>query len=106
MEGYVTSVSGHVASNDDMLKQLGSESLVSDFSSKGPVVEVRCALKRDPETVSGYKWSSIRGNEIELDSGTTVTAQIITEEKSPLDLFIPYLREKFDMEIEEAEHHE
>lgn len=106
MEGYVTYVSGHVASNDDMLKQLGSESLVTDFSAKGPVVEVRCALKRDSNTVSGYKWSSERGKDIALDSGTTVTAQIITEEKSPLDLFIPYLRERFDMEIEEAGQHE
>ena len=103
MEGVVTKISGHVASNDDMLKQLGSESLVTDFSSKGPVVEVRCALKKDPDTASGYAWSSDRGKDIALESGTTVTAQIITEEKSPLDLFIPYLREKFDMEIEEAE---
>ena len=103
MEGTVTSVSSHVASNEDMNKQLGSESLVSDFSEKGPVVEVRCVLTKDPETVSGYKWSSERGNKIALDSGTTVTAKIITEEKSPIDLLIPYLRNKFDMEIEEAE---
>lgn len=103
MEGTVTSTSSHVESNDEMEKQLGSESLVTDFSSKGPVVEVRCSLTRDPETASGYKWSSDRGNNIALDSGTTVTAKIITEEKSPIDLLIPYLRNKFDMEIEEAE---
>ena len=103
LEGYVTQVSGHVASNDDMLKQLGSESLMSDFSEHGSVVEVRCALKKDPSTASGFHWSSERGKDIALDSGTTVTAKIITEKKRPIDLFIPYMREKFDMEIDEAE---
>lgn len=103
IDGIVTTVSGHVASNDDMLNQLGSESLVKDFSDKGPVVEVRCSLKKDPDTVSGYHWSSEHGSKIELDSGTTVTAEIITEEKSPVHLLIPYLREEFEMEPEKAE---
>ncbi|MBR4454967.1 MAG: NHLP bacteriocin system secretion protein [Solobacterium sp.] len=98
IEGVVTELSSHVASEDGMLKQLGSESLVTDFSKNGPVVEVRCSLAEDENTVSGYRWSSNRGDAIALESGTMIFAKIITENKSPIDLFIPYMREKLSME--------
>ncbi len=103
IEGVVTELSSHVASEDGMLKQLGSESLVADFSKNGPVVEVRCSLAEDENTVSGYRWSSNRGVAIELESGTMISAKIITESKSPIDLFIPYMREKLSMETDGTE---
>ncbi len=92
----VSSISGHVASEDDMLKQLGSESLVKQFESEGPVVEIRCHLLEDPKTKSGFAWSSHRGSEISLNDGTIFTVTIVTEEKKPIDLLIPYLKDKLE----------
>lgn len=92
----VSSISTHVASEDDMIKQLGSESLVKQFESEGPVVEIRCHLLEDPKTKSGYAWSSHRGSEISLNDGTIFTVTIVTEEKKPVDLLIPYIKDKLE----------
>lgn len=100
--GKVQSVSDHVATNTEMHGQLGSESLVEAFSKEGPVVEVICELQRDTNTKSGYHWSSEKGNIIELSQGTMLDATIITEEKKPIDLLIPYIKGKmnFDEDVE------
>ena len=103
MIGTVTEISSHVESEEDMKIQLGSDSLVADFSKKGPVVEVRCSLEKDTSTVSGFKWSSNRGKTVPLESGTVISAKVITENKRPIDLFIPYLREKVNFEIDTEE---
>ena len=97
----VSSIGTHVASHDDMWMQLGPESLVSMFEKDGPVVEVRCKLLEDPTTKSGYAWSSNRGSEIKLNDGTVFAVTIVTEQKRPVDLLIPYLKDKMDFEVEE-----
>lgn len=98
--GTVQSVSDHVATTNEMREQLGSESLVESFSKEGPTVEVICELQKDPETVSGYHWSSNKGSDIELSQGTMVDATIITEEKKPIDLLIPFIKHKLDFDEE------
>ena len=102
--GTVQSVSDHVATTTELQAQLGSESLVETFSKEGPTVEVICELQKDENTKSGYHWSSNKGNNIELSQGTMVDATIITEEKRPIDLLIPFIKHKldFDQETEEA----
>lgn len=104
--GEITSIEPHVESREEMEKQLGSDSLVTDFSKKGSVVKVRCKLERDAGTRSGYKWSSKRGTSIPLESDTIVSMTVITESKSPIDLLIPYLRDKMNFEIDEDNNEE
>ena len=96
--GTVGSISDHVATTTEMMSKLGNDSLVENFSKSGPVVEVVCELQKDPETASGYHWSSKKGNSIQLSQGTMVDATIITEEKRPIDLLIPYIKHKLDFE--------
>lgn len=99
----VRSIDTHVASTDDMIMQLGSESLVKQFESDGPVVEVRCTLTEDPTTKSGYAWSSKRGSRIKLNDGTVFTVTIVTEQKRPVDLLIPYIKDKMDFNVTESD---
>ena len=98
IEGYVSQVQNHVASNHDMLQQLGEESLVNQFMANGAVQEMRIVLEKDPNTQSGYKWSSNKGADVELSAGTMVTVTIITEDKRPIDVLIPYLKSKLNFE--------
>ncbi|MDO4188732.1 MAG: NHLP bacteriocin system secretion protein [Lachnospiraceae bacterium] len=98
--GKVKSVSDHVATTTEMHAQLGNDSLVENFSKEGPVVEVVCELQKDSNTVSGYHWSTDKGRDIDLSQGTMVNATIITEEKRPIDLLIPYIRHKLDFDSE------
>ena len=54
-------------------------------------------------TASGYTWSTKRGKDIKLSTGTLVSATIITENKKPIELLIPYLKNKLDFVEEEDE---
>ncbi len=103
IEGKISSVSDHAADMTNMVEQLGSQSLADDFRKAGTVVEVRCTLARDNATASGYSWSTDKGDKVTLDSGTLVTATVVTEYKRPIDLFIPYIKEKLDFDIDEDE---
>ncbi|MBQ9360914.1 MAG: HlyD family efflux transporter periplasmic adaptor subunit [Lachnospiraceae bacterium] len=103
IEGKISSVSDHAADMTNMVEQLGSQSLADDFRKAGTVVEVRCTLARDNTTASGYSWSTDKGDKVTLDSGTLVTATVVTEYKRPIDLFIPYIKEKLDFDIDEDE---
>lgn len=103
IEAVIETIEGHVASEEDLKEQIASDSVVNDFLKEGSVVEVRCRMIKDPESESGYKWSSKKGRDIELATGTVISATIITEEKRPIDLLIPYLKNKLDFEEEEDE---
>ena len=103
IEGTVASVATHVASAEDLQMQIASEEVVKRFESEGPVVEVRCKMKKDPDSVNGYDWSTKKGQEIELSTGTVISVTIITEEKKPIDLLIPYIKNKLDFREDEDE---
>ena len=98
MEGEVVKVSSTVVSAEDMQNQLGDPTLVQVFQQSGPVVRVNCRLEEDSSTASGYKWSSKKGAEVTLEEGTVINADIVTEEKAPISMLIPYLREKFSVD--------
>jgi len=75
-----------------MLRVLGSEELVDALAAEGAVIEVRVQLRRDPQTVSGYAWSSGRGPALQLHSGTFCTGRIELRVQRPLSLLLPQLR--------------
>lgn len=103
MEGEVTDVSDTVISAQDMSNQLGSQALAEAFLQRGPVIGVECSLEKDESTASGYKWSSKKGAEISIDEGTIMQADIVTEEKAPITMLIPYLKEKLTIKQEQED---
>ena len=95
MEGTVTSVSDEPATALDMGTQLGDDSLVQMFQQSGPVLAVSCRLELDDSTESGYKWSNRKGRkEAVIHQGTLVSADVIIDEKAPITMVIPYIKEK------------
>lgn len=92
MEAVVTDVEEYVTSKEEMLNLLGNELLADSFLEDGAVVSVTCQLKSDPGTESGYYWSADKGSEVTLTRGTLVSADIITDEKAPISLLIPFLK--------------
>ena len=97
MEGTVVSVSEYVVSSEEMMNQLGNSGLVQTFQQGGPVMKIVCDLRTDPNTVSGYFWSSKKGKDVEVESGTLISAEIVTEEKAPISMLIPLLKEKLSV---------
>ncbi|MGF1488291.1 MAG: NHLP bacteriocin system secretion protein [Prochloraceae cyanobacterium] len=75
-----------IAGNPELVEQL--------VSSNGSVIEVKAILKRDPETSSGYKWSSSKGPaRLGISSGTTISARVTISEVAPITLVLPILKE-------------
>jgi HlyD family secretion protein len=93
MEATVRDVEENVATAGEMKDVLGADSLVNSFSSSGPVIAVTCEIKKDASTLSGYYWSSPKGSDIVLTEDTIVTADIITDERAPITMLMPFLKE-------------
>ena len=89
MLGWVTSVGEFPESQQSMSRVLENDELVQRFSQNGAPIEVRVDLIPDARTVSGYKWSSSVGPDIEIRSGTLATATIIVEERVPIRMIFP-----------------
>ena len=90
--GTVTSVSAFPVTKEGITSLVGNEEMVKRLMAQGPQIEVLAALAADPETVSGYKWSSSRGPEIVISSGTTASGRVAVEQRAPLTYVVPSLR--------------
>lgn len=101
MEATVLTVDDYVTSTAQMKAMLGDDLLVNSFTQEGPVIAVTCELRTDETTASGYFWSSKKGTDISIAEGTLVTADIVTEEKAPIQMVIPLLKEFFSMKENE-----
>jgi HlyD family secretion protein len=76
-----------------MIRLLGNEALVTKLMAQGPPIQVNVALRRDPATPTGYRWSSSRGPSLRISSGTLASGDVVVHEDRPLALVIPTLRE-------------
>ncbi|MDO4731000.1 MAG: NHLP bacteriocin system secretion protein [Clostridia bacterium] len=100
MQAEVISVDDYVSTAASIRSMLGDDTLVQAFTQNGPVVGVICRLRVDETTASGYWWSNKKGAELMVPEGTLVTADIITDEKAPITMLIPYLKDKLSMSVE------
>lgn len=91
--GEVVTVSDFPATPDGMRAVLQNDNLVRQFSQRGAPYRVVIRLARDPNTVSGYEWTSDKGGDLSLSSGTISTADITVRSQKPITMVIPLLRE-------------
>lgn len=94
MLGEVTRVAEFPSTARGMQRLLANEELVSDLLEEGPPIQVDVALLRDPSTPSGYRWSSSRGPDAEISSGTLASGSVIVREDRPIALALPQLRDR------------
>jgi HlyD family secretion protein len=97
--GRVGRIASDPASTADMSEKLKNDSLVKEFTSAGPVFEVRICLETDatPGRPTPFKWSSSQGPPTRTQAGTVCTASIVVAELKPYTLVIPALRRKFGL---------
>ncbi len=87
--GRVESVSDFPATYAGMLRVLGSEELIQALGVNGAPIEVRITLLPDEGSPSGYRWSSSRGPDFALSSGTLAGATITIDSQRPINLVLP-----------------
>jgi HlyD family secretion protein len=91
--GKVTWVAEFPSTSRGMIRLLGNEALVTKLMEQGPPIQVNVALARDPATPTGYRWSSSRGPNLKISSGTLASGDIVVQEDRPIRLIIPKVRE-------------
>jgi HlyD family secretion protein len=95
VQGVVRSVSAFPASAKGMQRLLQHEGLVTTLSASGTPFEVLVTLSPDPTTASGYRWTSGRGPDLQLMSGTLATALVTERTRRPIELVLPFVRSLF-----------
>jgi HlyD family secretion protein len=93
MEGEVTWVADYPSTSRGILRLLANESLVERLMGEGPPIQVNVALRPDPATPTGFAWTSSRGPELEISSGTLAAGQMIVRRDRPIQWLVPAARE-------------
>lgn len=91
--GRVGYVSEFPATPDGMMRVLSNSTLVQGLSAAGAPFAAYIELDVDPASVSGYRWSSSRGRDIAVNSGTLCMVTITVRERRPVELVLPILRQ-------------
>jgi HlyD family secretion protein len=91
--GTVTAVSPFAVTKEGLASLVGNEEVVKRLLAQGPQIEVLAVLSEDPDTVSGYQWSSSRGPDVVISSGTTTSGRVAVEQRAPITYVVPSLRE-------------
>jgi HlyD family secretion protein len=92
MMGSGASISPLPVTRTEMLNDIGDETLVNQLSADGAPIAVRVRFDTDPDSASGIRWSSRRGAQLSVTTGTLGTADVTVREDRPIELLIPTLR--------------
>lgn len=91
IKGNITDISAFPVSKEGALNIIGNSDIVQSLVSQGPQIQVSAELIPD-KTFSGYKWSSSKGPQLKVSSGTTTTVRVTIEERAPITFVFPILR--------------
>ena len=91
MLGQVSTVSEFPSTAQGMMRLLHNEQLVQQLSAGGAPIAVQADLTPSATTISGYKWSSPKGPDTKIHSGTMCTATITIKQQRPISLVIPMI---------------
>ena len=97
MKGTVAYVGDYPSTKAALMRNFENESLVQSIMAAGPVTEVHVRLMPEQTTPSGYRWSSPKGPDVSITSGTLCTLQIVTREQRPVSLLFPILRQNLGL---------
>ena len=92
LKGKVSFVSLYPASKSAMMHHIHNESLVHSLTLDEPVLQVTARLIDDPNTRSGYAWTSKKGPAYPVESGTLCQANVVVESHHPLHYLLPYAK--------------
>lgn len=93
MLGQVTSVLLFPSTPEGMQRVLRNDQLVKELSQRGSPIQVTADLLTDPNTRSGFKWSSPQGPPVGIFSGTLCNGSIVVDRKRPVEYVIPKIKE-------------
>jgi HlyD family secretion protein len=78
-----------------MVALLQNANLATALLASGPPIAVFAELEVEPQTFSGFRWSSSKGPTLKITHGTLASTQVIVLEQRPITLVIPLLKQFF-----------
>lgn len=91
--GSVTAVSSFPITREAAAAVIGNAEVVEGLTAdQSSLIQVSSALTPDSTTFSGYRWSSSKGPETQISSGTTTIVRVKVEERAPITFVLPILR--------------
>jgi len=97
MKGKVTYVSDFPITKKGMMMTVKNDQLVQGLLSSGALFEVYVEFEKDEEAFSGFKWTSAKGPEIEINEGTSCMGKITVKSEPPATMVVPALKKFFDL---------
>ena len=88
MYGRVVNVSVIPATRESIMRTLKNSSLVDKLTASGPPFAITVSLDR-AATPTGYRWSTGRGPEIEITTGTLIQGRVVVSTIPIIALAIP-----------------
>lgn len=93
IRGRIVSVSALPATRASMMRRLENEILVTSLTKDGPVNEVMVELDRDGTTPSRFAWSTGRGPNFGIETGTTAAGRFVVDRKRLASFVFPRIDE-------------
>lgn len=91
--GSVTAVSSFPITREGAAAVIGNADVVEGLTAdQSSLIQVSSTLTPDSTTFSGYRWSSSKGPETQISSGTTTIVRVKVEERAPITFVLPILR--------------
>jgi multidrug efflux pump subunit AcrA (membrane-fusion protein) len=90
--GTITYVSEFPATRDGMMRVLANDALVSSLSTSGPPFTAYASLQT-AGGAGGYRWTSRKGNDLRVNSGTPCEVYIRVRDQRPIELVLPFVRQ-------------
>ena len=95
IKGTVTSISSFPVTIEGISAKLQNRGLAQAISQNGSPYSSRVKFNPDPDTASGFAWTSEGATGQVLTSGTLALAEIKIESQPPITLVIPLLKQMF-----------
>jgi HlyD family secretion protein len=92
MEGIISSVDKYPSTFTTVMKTLQNDTLAQMLVANSAPIKVTADFIPDPNTASGYKWTSRGGPPIQVDSGTMCFVTVTVQDQAPITLVIPLLK--------------
>ncbi|NJM74027.1 MAG: NHLP bacteriocin system secretion protein [Scytonema sp. RU_4_4] len=90
--GTITKISAFPITKEGASNLVGNPEIVESLISQGPHVQILAELQPDTSTFSGYQWSSSKGPQMKMSSGTTASVRVTVEEQAPITFVFPILK--------------
>ncbi len=97
MKATVTYVSDFPITQQGMMTSVKNDQLVQGLLGMGAPFEVHVQFEKDPDSFSGFQWTSAKGPDVVINEGTSCMGKVTVKSEPPVTIVIPALKKFFDL---------